>query len=124
ARAGEGRDGALGLRLRAAGRLAAGGEGLLMVRAGVELHVDRLVVDTELGSSEAERLAPVLRAAFQDLARRLERAPAGRWRNTTRLALARLCIDAVPVDELLGPRGAARLADAFWAELLATQGTR
>jgi hypothetical protein len=85
--------------------------------AGVALHVDELVVDTELGPAEAERLAPVLRAAFEDLAKRLENAPAGRWRNATRVTLENLCIEALSADEMLGPRGAARIADAFWDQL-------
>jgi hypothetical protein len=95
-----------------------------MIGRDVELHVDELVVDTTLGPTAAERLEPVLRAALDDLAKRLERAPAGRWRNTTRLALDRLCIDGLTESEILGPWGAARLADAFWEQLIGQRNLR
>lgn len=91
---------------------------------GVTLQVDRLVVDTELGPSEAERLEPMLRAAFEELAKRLEHAPAGRWRNSTRVAVGRLCIDSLAADEMLGPRGAARIAEAFWQQLISEKDAR
>jgi hypothetical protein len=85
--------------------------------ARVEFYVDELVVDVELSEAEAQRLTPVLRAAFEDLAKRLQSAPAARWRSAQRVVLHELRVDALPADELLGPRGAARLADAFWNQL-------
>lgn len=94
-----------------------------MTGALVQFHVDQVTLDVDLSEAEAQRLAPVLQAAFEDLAKRLQSSPTSRWKNSTRLALAELCIDAVPTDELLGPRGAARLADAFWRQLIASGST-
>ncbi|HEY5957861.1 MAG TPA: hypothetical protein VIV60_14965 [Polyangiaceae bacterium] len=95
-----------------------------MARGAIQFHVDRIVLDTDMSASDAERLTPVLRAAFEDLAARLQQAPASRWRNPTQLALGELRIDALPIAELIGPRGAARLADAFWEQFTSGQNGR
>jgi hypothetical protein len=83
----------------------------------IEFHVEKLVVDVDLSAAETARLTPVLKAAFEELAKRLQMSPVSRWRNTTRLTLAALTIEPLAADELLGPRGATRLADAFWEQL-------
>ncbi len=92
-----------------------------MAPGAIRFHVDRVVLDTEMSASEAERLTPVLRAALEDLAKRLQQSPTSRWRDATQLVLSDLCVDAVPVAELVGPRGATRLADAFWAQFTSQQ---
>ena len=83
----------------------------------IQLQVDRIVLDTELSAPDAERLTPILKAAFEDLAKRLQQSPASRWRDPTQFALSELRIDMLPITELVGPRGATRLADAFWEQL-------
>jgi len=65
----------------------------------------------------ATGLTPVLQAAFEELARRVQNAPAGRFRQAGRFVLSELRVSALSADELVGPRGAARLADAFWDQL-------
>jgi len=92
-----------------------------MTPDSVQFHVDQLVVDVDLSEAEAARLTPVLKAAFEDLAKRLQTSPVARWRNTTRLTLASLRVDPLSTNELLGPRGATRLADAFWEQLTSSR---
>jgi hypothetical protein len=87
----------------------------------VEFRVDELVVDIELSETEAQRLTPVLRAAFEDVAKRLRDSPASRWQKEPSVVLRALRVDSLSADELLGPRGAARLADAFWNQMLTSR---
>lgn len=90
----------------------------------IEIHVDQMVVELDLSDAQSERLTPVLRAAFEDVARRLQASPAGRWREPSQLALGQLRVESLGPDELLGPRGAAKLADAFWEQLIAPRNSR
>lgn len=89
----------------------------------VELHVDQISIAMDLSEAEAERLTSVLKTAFEDLAKRLQTSPVARFRNPTRLALGELCVEALPTNELFGPRGAARLADIFWEQLTTSRST-
>ncbi len=90
----------------------------------LDLRIDQISVDADLSDAQAERLSPVLRFAFEDLARRLQSSPVARLNSPSQLAISELHVDAVSVDELLGPRGAARLADVFWQRLIASRGER
>ena len=83
----------------------------------IAFQIDELVVDLELSEAQTARLRPVLVAAFEELGRRLQAAPATRWRKANRVVVSELGIDALSSDELLGPRGAERLADAFYFQL-------
>ena len=89
----------------------------------VELHVDQISIAMDLSEAEAERLTSVLKTAFEDLAKRLQTSPVTRFRSPTRLALGELRVEALPTNELLGPRGAARLADIFWEQLTTSRST-
>ena len=84
----------------------------------ISFQVDELVVDVDLSAAQAARLTPVLQAAVEELARRLQDGAAARFRKPARFVLAELAVDALSADELLGPRGATRLADAFLSQLL------
>jgi hypothetical protein len=87
----------------------------------IEFHVDRISIDVDLSEAEAARVTPVIKAALADVAKRLQMAPASRFRDPSRLALSILRVDALPLDELLGPRGATRLADTFWERITASR---
>lgn len=58
----------------------------------------------------------LLEQALRRVAERLARSPLGRA-GVRELALERLELDAIPADELLGPRGAERLADELYAAI-------
>jgi hypothetical protein len=88
-----------------------------MTGSTIQFHVDRIVLEAELSAPDAERLTPVLKAAFEDLAKRLQTSPVARWHNPTQLALHELRVGVLPIAELIGPRGATRLADAFWEQM-------
>jgi hypothetical protein len=90
----------------------------------IEFHVDRISIDMDLSEAEARRIGPVLKRAFEELARRLQMSPVARLAGTDRLSLGELQVDALSVDDLLGPRGAARLSDIFWQRMIETTRTR
>lgn len=83
------------------------------------LTIDRVVVETELEREAAAQIPEVLREAFQRLAERWARSP---WARSISLATAirrHLEVEPVSADELLGPRGAERLADKLWQAAIA-----
>ena len=88
-----------------------------MSAARITFRVDAVVVDVELSTAQAARLTPVLEAAFHDLASRLQASPVALFRDAGRFVVSELRVAALSADELVGPRGAARLADAFWDQL-------
>jgi hypothetical protein len=63
-----------------------------------------------------ERVRAVLEEALARVASRLASSPFGRA-GIRELALERLELGALAADELCGPRGAERLADALYAAL-------
>jgi hypothetical protein len=58
----------------------------------------------------------LLEQALSRVAERLARSPLGRA-GVRELAFERLELDAIPAEELLGPRGAERLADELYAAM-------
>ena len=82
----------------------------------LEIRIDHLVLDlgSDAGGSPARRA--LVEAALRRLGERLAGSPLGRA-PLRALALERLSIDALSIDELLGPRGAERLADELYAAL-------
>jgi hypothetical protein len=93
----------------------------------LEIRIDRLVLelDSEPGGS-AERRA-LVEAALKRLGERLAGSPLARRHPASvslggaeavsGAALERLSVDTLAVGELLGPRGAERLADELYAAL-------
>jgi hypothetical protein len=82
------------------------------------LEIDEVVVLTEAERVELEAAAPAIREAFRLLGERLDRSPFGQFGEARTYAIARLETTAVPLDELLSPRGAERLADELYRQLL------
>jgi hypothetical protein len=87
----------------------------------LQIRIDRLVLDMgpDPGGS-AERRA-LLDDALKRLADRLSSSPLARL-EPRKVALERLSIGALSTDELLGPRGAERLADELYAALARSLG--
>lgn len=83
---------------------------------GIALRVDAIAV-AGIDPRAAAPLRRTVEAALERLAERLERSPVARGEAGVRLALDALEVRGVAPDELLGPAGAERLADALWAEL-------
>ncbi|AGP41505.1 hypothetical protein [Sorangium cellulosum] len=72
-----------------------------------------------LGLSEgadAEAVQKTVEDALRRLGERLARSPLARA-GVRELALERLSLDVLPADELLGARGAERLADELYSAL-------
>ncbi len=84
----------------------------------IKLRCDSVVVRTDSERTGLEALSPVLRDAFARLAERLQAMPEARWHDPEHWALDRLEIEMVSTDELLGPRGAERLADPLCRALV------
>lgn len=82
--------------------------GDVSVRAGAERHT-------------VERVTPAVKEAFRLLAERLHRAPAGSLGDVQERVLGALDTEVVPLDELLSPRGAERLADEWYRQLVEVQ---
>lgn len=83
----------------------------------IRLEVDRLVVETDAERRRVEQLPAKLEEAFQQLADRLAKSPLGREVRLGERVLERLRIDTLAADELLGPRGAERLAEELYRQL-------
>lgn len=82
-----------------------------------DLHVDQCVVETEAEEYELRGAEPQIQEAFRLLARRLERTPFRHFGGARDLTIETLRLSPLPFDELLGPRGAERLADELYREL-------
>jgi hypothetical protein len=84
----------------------------------LSLEISRVVVRTEAERHRLEGVAPAVREAFRELAVRLERTPAGRWDDLPAHITLTLETGAIQLDELLSPRGAERLADEWYRQLM------
>jgi hypothetical protein len=84
----------------------------------LRLEINEVIVRTEAEREEVEGATPVVREAFRLLAERLERSPFGRSGEAAQYALDRLEVTVLPLDELLSPRGAERLADELYRQLI------
>jgi hypothetical protein len=85
--------------------------------SGLRLSIGELVVETEAERAQAEQLSWVVREAFARLAELLGRAPLTRWSGQGELSIGQLTVGALSMDELLGPRGAARLAEQMYQQI-------
>lgn len=83
------------------------------------LAIDRVVVETELERSAAARIPDALRDAFFLLAEQLARSPSARHGQLASTVIELLENEPIAAEELLGPRGAERLAESLWARLAA-----
>lgn len=81
------------------------------------LRLGEVVVETAADAAGTEALQAVLREAFLELGRLIQQTPFGRWVDTEELVLDTLELQALALDELLGPRGATRLAEQLYARL-------
>jgi hypothetical protein len=84
----------------------------------VTLDIGRVTVRTEAGRHHLERVAPAIEEAFRLLATRLEQVPLGRIDEARDRLVSMLEIDVLPLDELLSARGAERLADELYRQLV------
>lgn len=84
--------------------------------ARVELRVDALSFEEGDGPADEARVREAVREALARLGERMGESPWGRS-GAARLALERLELELGSVDDLLGPRGAERLADELYATL-------
>ena len=84
----------------------------------ISLRVDELTVETRDESTSPEGLPPILLDAFNRLAQKLQDMPAARRERLDHRVLSHLTIQTLPVDALLGPRGAERLAEELYKQLL------
>jgi hypothetical protein len=87
---------------------------------GLALSIDRLVVDTDVEREAAARIPEILRDAFLLLAERWARSPWARAIPLAAVVREQLELEPVAADELLGERGAARLAEQLWCAFIAT----
>ena len=84
----------------------------------VALKVGALNVTVVGGDAVAKTLPVKLREAFVLLAKRLEAAPGGRGVSVERLVLDRVELEPLTLDELIGPRGAERLAETLYRRIV------
>lgn len=88
----------------------------------IRIDVDRVVVRADLDRPRAEALGRTLRDAFEELGRRLAKSPfareGAREGALVERVLERLATEPLAADELLGARGAERLADELYVRLL------
>ncbi|NMO21854.1 hypothetical protein HPC49_34470 [Pyxidicoccus fallax] len=86
--------------------------------SGLKLSIGEVVVETAAEQAQAEKLSPVVREAFARLAELLGRAPLTRWGGQGELVIGELTVGALSLDELLGPRGADRLAEQLYQRIV------
>jgi hypothetical protein len=82
-----------------------------------ELRVGAIVIETEAEAIQLRAAEPRIQEAFRLFAERLERTPFRPFGEARELVIENLRLSTLPLDELLGPRGAERLADALYREL-------
>jgi hypothetical protein len=83
--------------------------------SGIAVRIDRLAL---LGLADVDERAveKTVQDALRRLAERLARSPWARA-GVSELALDELALGTIAADELLGERGAERLADALYSAL-------
>lgn len=86
----------------------------------LELHIEELVLEVPGAPGAAEAVGrELLQEAFRILADRLERSPLTRPGDLPEvLRIERLQVDSLPLERLIGVRGAEDLADALYAQLV------
>lgn len=79
----------------------------------LDVGIDQLVLEADADERDLRRVAPVVEEAVRLLAARL-----GGNAFDRPVSVAELRVGGLTADELLGPRGAERLADALYRALL------
>ncbi len=82
------------------------------------ISVDRLVVETTTERRGAEGLPERLREGFELLAEKLRSAPASRRLALRSRVIETLDLSALSSNELLGARGAERLAEELYRQIV------
>jgi hypothetical protein len=85
--------------------------------ASMTLKIDQLIIDTDVEQGATGTIRQVVDEAFERLARQLAQSPFARWAPLNEIALQRVEVSTLSADELLGPRGAERLADELYTQL-------
>jgi hypothetical protein len=84
----------------------------------ITIDIGQVVVQTEAERMELEQATQAIREAFRILGEHLDRTPFGQFGEARTYTLDRLEVSALPLDELLSPRGAERLANELYQQLL------
>lgn len=84
----------------------------------VTLDIDLVTVETEAERVQLEEATREIQEAFHILARLLERTPFHQFGDARRHFLEQLRVSALPLDELVSPRGAERLADEMYRQIV------
>lgn len=88
-----------------------------MAASPLDMRIEHLTLDLEPGPGGTAEQRALLETVLRKLGERLARTAAFGGRSLRPLVLERLSITTLSADELLGPRGAERLADELYAEL-------
>jgi hypothetical protein len=83
----------------------------------ITVDIGDVIVRGDAERHRLERVAPAVEEAFRLLAEQLERTPLARFGDARRLLISRLESQLVSLDDLLAPRGAARLAEDIYQRL-------
>lgn len=86
------------------------------------LAIERLVIVTEGEQRRLERVGDVAQRGFLLLAERLKGSPFERWGKGRELLLEEIAVSTLSLDDLLGTRGAERLADELYKSILGARG--
>lgn len=84
----------------------------------IAMKIGEITFTVDLPEKELGGVATVLEEAFQLLAKRLAGGPHGRSVRPRRLVIEKLQTAPLALDELLGARGAERLADELYGQIL------
>jgi len=82
------------------------------------IDINQVVVETEAERAKLALAEPAVQEAFRLLGERLARTPFDRFGGGRQHALDRLRTSALSLDELLSSRGAERLADELYRQLV------
>lgn len=87
----------------------------------IALKIGEIAFTIDTAAADEKRIpatAAALRRGLELLARRLAASPFGRSAMPNRLVLERLALEPLPLDELAGPRGAERFAEALYRQIV------
>ena len=84
----------------------------------VQVEIGDVVLEVDADEQVLASLGKVVREAFDQLAERIAASPVGRFTNASELAIEQLDVSVLSVDELLGARGAERLGEELYRQLL------